>query len=164
MSNTVIEIGTATVQMTGVEFMTYANRYYGAEEALRGTNRDEWFDPIPYHLLCQSLEIHLKSFIWLSDGLPRDRFRRKYGHDIVKLWRDAKDRRIDRYCATTTLRDDAINFLGPYYKQRKFGYMDLSMSWEGIPALRRNKKALPTIRRLCKHLQKSLKRPILQAS
>ncbi len=164
MTATVIKVGTATVIMTGIEFMTYANRYYDAEKALRGQTRDEWFDPIPYHLLCQSLELHLKSFIWLCDGLPRDRFRREYGHNIIKLWRHAKLRGINKYCAVTQLRDDTINLIGPYYKDRKFGYLDLSMSWSGIPILRVNTKALPTIRRLCNQLQKSLNRPVLRAS
>lgn len=49
MAQIVVKVGTATVVMTGIEFMTYANRYFDAEEALRGQSRDEWFDPIPYH-------------------------------------------------------------------------------------------------------------------
>ena len=164
MTDYAIKVEPATIVMTGIEFMTYANRYFDAEEALHGRVRDEWFDPIPYHLLCQSLELHLKSFIWLTDRLARDRFRRKYGHDIIKLWRHAKDRGITKYCTATQLRNDTINLVGPYYKDRKFGYLDLLMSWEGIPILRANKHVLPTVRRLCKQLQKSLKRPILQAS
>lgn len=144
--------------------MTYAKRYSDAEEALRGSVRDEWFDPIPYHLLCQSLELHLKSFIWLKDKLARDRFRTKYGHDIIKLWRHSKDRGISNYCSVTQLRNETIDLIGPYYKTRKFGYLDLSMSWEGIPILRANKQILPTVRRLCKQLQKSLHSPILQTS
>lgn len=164
MAGKVVQIGTATVVMTGIEFMTYANRYFDAAEALRGQSSDDWFDPIPYHLLCQSLELHLKSFIWLTDQLARDKYRGKYGHDIGKLWRHAKDRGISKYCATTNLRDETIELVSPFYKDRKFVYLDLSMSYVGIPLLRENGHALTTIRKLCKQLQKSLKKPILRAS
>jgi len=164
MSDIVVEIGTATVAMTGIEFMTYANRYFDAAETIGTKTDNEWFDPIPYHLLCQSLELHLKSYIWLTDGLSRERYRGKYGHDIIKLWRHCKTRGISKYCSPTQLRDDTIDLVGPFYKDRKFVYQDLAMSWEGIPLLRSNKHILPTIRRLCKQLQKTLHSPILKAS
>ena len=164
MAGIVIQVGTATVVMTGIDFMTYANRYFDAAEALHGQPREEWFDPIPYHLLCQSLELHLKSFIWLADRLTRDEIKKTYGHDIVKLWRHANERGIARYCTATPLRNKTIELVGPFYKQRKFVYLDLSMSWREIPLLRANKRVLPTLRRLCKQLHKSLKKPILQAS
>lgn len=164
MAGIVVNPEPATVVMTGIEFTIYANRYFDAAEALHGRPRDERFDPIPYHLLCQSLELHLKSFIWLADQLTRNQFKRKYGHDIVKLWHYAKERGIAGYCAATPLRNETIELVGPLYEQRKFAYLDLSMSWKGIPLLRANKHVLPTVRRLCKQLRKSLNEPILQAS
>jgi len=66
MNDIVVEVETATVVMTGIEFMTFANRYLDAAEIIGITNNNEWFDPIPYHLLCQSLELHLKSYIWFT--------------------------------------------------------------------------------------------------
>ena len=164
MSGHVVKLGTVEVVMTGIEFMIYANRYCAAAEAVGYRTTDEWFDPIPYHLFCQSLDMHLKSFIWLSDRLSRDKYRNKYGHNIIKLWNHAKERGIDKYCAATQLRDQTIEFVGPYYKERKFVYLDLSMSSVGIPELRANRHVLSTIRRLCKQLQKSLKMPILNSS
>lgn len=150
--------------MTGIEFMQYGNRYLGAAEYLSKRTTDEWFDPLSYQLLCQSLELHLKSYIWLSDRLSRNKIKNKYGHDIQKLWRHAKQRRISRYCQPTPPRDFAIDLLGPYYKDRRFAYLDLSMSWEGIPRLRAHPEALAVIARLCRRLKQSLRKPILNAS
>lgn len=151
--------------MTGVEFMTYANHYLTAAESLaKRTDSGQWFDPLPYQLLCQSLELHLKSFVWFSDKLSRKKIRNKYGHDIVKLWRHCKSRGINQYCTPTKMRDMEIAFVGPYYKARRFAYLDLSMSWEGIPKLRTNPRSIPTLIRLCKQLRKSLRKPILNAS
>lgn len=164
MAGTIIQVGTAHIVMTGVEFMTYANKYFDAAELLRGQPLGETFDPIQYHLLCQSLELHLKSFIWLTDRLTRDQFKTKYGHDIVKLWNHAKKRKISRFCAVTPLRNETIELIGPYYKKRKFVYLDLSMSWVGIPLLREKKHVLPTLSRLCDQIHKSLRQPILRAA
>jgi hypothetical protein len=71
--------------MTGVEFMQYGNHYLAAAEYLERRKSEAWFDPLPYQLLCQSLELHLKSFSWLKDRLGRHLFRHRYGHDIEKL-------------------------------------------------------------------------------
>jgi hypothetical protein len=161
----VVKVGTATVDMTGIEFMTYANHYLKAAEALaRHSDPGRWFDPLPYQLLCQALELHLKSYIWFTDKLSRNNIRNKYGHDIVKLWRHSKTRGIGKFCTPTNMRDTTIALVGPYYKARKFTYLDLSMSWEGIPRLRTNPKSVPTLMRLCRQLRKSLRKPIQNAS
>ena len=160
-----MKIEPVTIVMIGVEFMTYGNHYLDAAESLTNHSASEqWFDPLPYQLVCQSLELHLKSFIWLTDKLSRDKIKKDYGHDIVKLWMHSKARGISKFCAPTGLRDRIINLVGPYYKARKFAYLDLSMSWEGIPNLRATPESLPTLMRLCKQLRKSLKKPILDAS
>lgn len=164
MPGIVVEIKPATVVMTGIEFMQYGNHYLDAAEYLSGRDPDAWFDPLPYQLLCQSLELHLKSFIWLIDRLSRKTIRNKYGHDIEKLWRHAKERGISRYCKPTEVRDRTLALLGPYYRDRKFAYLDLSMAWEGIPKVRAHREARIVMTKLCRQLTKSLRKPILDAS
>jgi hypothetical protein len=164
MSSIVIQVQPAVVVMTGIEFMQYGHRYLDAAEHLNSRKSDAWFDPLPYQLLCQSLELYLKSFIWLCDRSSRKTVKNKYGHDIEKLWRHAKERKISRFCRPTRSRDTAIGFLGPYYKDRRFAYLDLSMSWEGIPKIRKRPEALAVLTRLCRQLKKSLHKPILEAS
>ena len=113
---TVVQLNPVTVVMTGIEFMQYGNHYLQAAERLP-TNPDEtWFDPLPYQLLCQAFELHMKSFIWLKDQHSRKTIKNKYGHDIEKLWRQSKERGVYRYCKPTISRDETISLLGPYYK------------------------------------------------
>jgi hypothetical protein len=165
MSGIVVEVKPATVVMTGIEFMQYGNHYLDAAEHLASRAApDAWFDPLPYQLLCQSLEVHLKSFIWLIDRLSRKTIKNKYGHDIEKLWRHAKERRISRYCRPTEARDQTVALLGPYYRDRKFAYLDLSMAWEGIPRIRSHPEARTVLTRFCRQLKRSLCKPILHAS
>jgi hypothetical protein len=160
----VIQVGTATVVMTGIEFLQYGSRYLDAADHLARLKSTAWFDPLPYQLTCQSLELHLKAFIWLSDRLSRNTIKNKYGHDLEKLWCHAKDRNLVRYCVPTEARDNAIGLLGPYYKNRKFTYLDLSMSWQGIPEIRAHPDALVVLTRLSRRLRKALHKPVLSAS
>ena len=115
-------------------------------------------------MLCQSLELHLKSFIWLVDRIGRDRFRRKYGHDIEKLWRHAKAKGIRKYVGATKLRDSVIALLGPYYKRRQFTYLDLDMAFWGVKNQKRETRAVATLSRLTGQLAQTLRDPILAAS
>lgn len=164
MANLNIQVTGVTVVLTGIEFLSYARRFLDAAEALHQDSYKVPYDAVQLHLLCQSLELHLKAFIWLIDRHTRDKFRSKYGHDLLKLWEHSKSRGIRKYCATTLLRDEVIDLVGPYYKNRKFVYADISTLVHGIPKLRNNTRALTTLRNLCKQLQKSLKAPVFEAS
>lgn len=165
MTGTVVTLGTVKVVMVGIEFMQYATHYQKAAELISTKSKtDVWFDPLPYQLLCQALELHLKSYVWLTDKHSRNKIKNKYGHDIEKLWRHSKQRGLNKYCIPTILRNETIQLVGPYYKSRKFTYLDLPMSWEGIPSLRAQPKSLAVLMRLCKQLEKSLNKPILSAS
>ena len=80
----VIQVQPATVVMTGIEFMQYGDHYLNAAEYLAAREPNAWFDPLPYQLLCQSLELHLKSFIWLADRLSRKTIKKRKG-DILNF-------------------------------------------------------------------------------
>lgn len=165
MVNFVIQAEPAHVDMAGTVFMVYANRYSKAAVGLLDTSKHEvGFDPVPYYLLCQSLELHLKSFIWLEDRIGTRTIKNRYGHDLEKLWTHAKTRRIDRYARVTDLRNSVISLVAPYYRKRQFNYLDLDMIFDGYNNLKFEKRVIPTLKRLTNQLGKSLKQPILKAS
>ena len=165
MANFVIQVKPAHINMTGTVFMTYANRYSEAAVGwLSNSNQELGFDPVPYYLLCQSLELHLKSFIWLEDRIDTKTIKNRYGHNLEQLWEHAKARRIDRYARVTDLRNSVISLVAPYYQRRQFNYLDLDMIFDGYNKLKSEKKVIPTLKRLTNQFGKSLKQPILKAS
>ena len=165
MSGTVIKAKSAYVIITGTNFIVYANRYHEAAlKCLPSPKHVREFDPVPYYLLCQSLELHLKSFIWLKDRVSTDVLKRTYGHNLEKLWTEAKKRGIDRYAKTTNLRNRVISLVSPYYQDRKLNYLDLDMIFNGYKDLKSEKKTILTLKRLTQQLGNSLRQPILQAS
>lgn len=165
MVNYVIQAEPAHLDMAGTVFMVYANHYSKAAICLLDTYKHEIdFDPVPYYLLCQSLELHLKSFIWLKDRVGTKTIKNRYGHDLEKLWKHAKIRRVDRYARVTTLRNSIISLVAPHYRKRQFNYLDLDIIFDGYNNLKAEKKVIPTLKRLTNQLGKSLKQPILKAS
>ena len=160
----VVNPGPGHIESTGINFMVYAKQYRRAARAVEVAPPVGGFDPVVYHLYCASLELHLKSFIWLTDRISTGKIKKKYGHDIVKLWRHAKQRRIDRYLTVTDLRDEVISLVGPYYKNRKFSYLDLTTAFRGYKRLKSEPRIVPTLRRLTTRLEKTLRTPILSGS
>lgn len=156
---------TPHINFTGQGFLSYARRYRNAAIKLLSTPPpDRGFDPVPYFLLCMSLESQLKSFIWLRTGLGREKFAGKYGHDIEKLWNRSKDLGIHRYAKVTPVRDTVISIVGPHYKDRKFHYLTVSMIVNGYTELDTNPNILPTLKKLTGQLEKSLQKPVTRAS
>lgn len=145
--------------------MAYAQRYGSAAAELeRNAQYDDGFDPVLYQMFCCSLELHLKTYIWLIDRISPKSIKNQYGHNIEKLWTYAKSRGIYRYAATTALRDRVIMLVGPYYLKRKFSYFDLSMQVNGFSDLKSEPRTIPTLRKLTNRLRTSLEKPVLNAS
>ncbi len=43
-------------------------------------------NPVYYHLICQGLEILMKLLLWQNHGLRLDSSKKKYGHNLEKLY------------------------------------------------------------------------------
>lgn len=165
MKGVVVQAGTAHIDMTGVAFMTYAQRYREAAiKVLINNNQEIGFDPALYQLLAQSLELHLKSYIWLVDKISWKKIKSNYGHNIQKLWSDSKDLGIDKFAKVTPLRDRVISLINKYYHKRRFCYLDMEMIFKGFKDLDSEPKAINTLLRLTLQLKKSLRDPILKSS
>ena len=164
MSDHVIHVQPASLTMTGMNFLVYADRYSEAAQHIESVNIQKRFDPVLCHLYCLGLELYLKSFIWLKDALDNNAIKERYGHNLNKLWIHSKVRGIDRYASVTELRDSVISVVSPYYKDRKFSYLDLDMIFRGFKNLRAEARTIPTLRRLDVQLGKSLRPVILRAT
>lgn len=166
MKRAVVALGEpATTVITGIALNVYADRYRDAAIAcLRGSHASRGFDPVPYQLFCQSLELHLKSFLWLKLNLGDNTLKIKYGHNLERLWRDAKAHGVSRYATPTKQRDECIRIIGPYYLNRKLAYLDVDMVATGYSTIRAQPRILETLNRFTRRLGDSLRAPIMAAS
>ena len=165
MTNVVLQIEPITVVVTGVNFRNYAIRYHRAAQIYLETEEEKLpFDPIPYQLVCQSIELHLKSFIWMKEKYGRKRFIDEYRHNIIKLWKDCKERNINEYIKYSRIENSAIEQIGNEYKSRQFCYLDLDMMSDVFPALTSKPEILETLVQLSEQLGEKLKNPLYKAS
>ncbi|HET8759865.1 MAG TPA: hypothetical protein VFN94_02280, partial [Nitrospiria bacterium] len=160
-----VQVGTAHLDTTGMSLMQYARHYRAAGLlCVSKATKISGFDPVPYQLLCQSLELQLKAHIWLVDRLRRDQLRDKYRHNLEKLWADAKSKRISQYASPTPLREAVIALVAPYYRQRQFNYLDIDMMFRGYKSLKAKPKALSCLARLTGCLDRTMYQSIVKAS
>lgn len=158
-----VAVGPATIVVTGLGHFQYGQKYLRAALELNRVQPAD-FDPVLLQLYCQSLELFLKSYIWLADRKTNAQIKRKYGHDLEKLWSHCKTRGIRRYVAETPLRDRIVGLVGPFYKDRRFAYFDLDMLVGAYDPIRSEPRTVFTLHRLATRLEASLQRPVLVAS
>lgn len=144
---------------TGTYFNDYARKYRCAavassELVLNETNKS--LDIVSLQLLCQSLELHLKFFIWYTDDKDSKAIKKQYGHNIGKLWEHGKEKDLLNFVAVTDLMDKAVEIVSPYYKDKQFCYLDCEMSHEGQDELRRHPNLVEVLLELTKLLEDSL--------
>ena len=162
MPNIVLYPDTGHIDMTGTSFIVYANRYREAAVVLMNTKKEKvGFDPVVYFLFCLSVELYLKSFIWLCDRIGNKEIKHKYNHNIERLWDDSQKRGIHKYARPTTLRNRVITLVGLYYRKRQLNYLDLDMIFKGYQNLKSEPIVLSTLNRLTNQLSKSLRDPVL---
>ena len=160
-----MQVGTAHFDTTGFSMMSYARHYRAAGLfCAKRSKTIEGFDPVPYQMLCQALELQLKGYIWFVDRLTRDQLRKKYGHRLELLWNDAKSKGLGKYAGYTPLRERVVKRVAPYYTKRQFNYLDIQMMFSGFKTITAEPKALSTLAHLTGRLDKALYQPILRAS
>ena len=165
MPGVVLSPKPAKVNITGASLLAYAEQYHQASVVwLPHAKRMSRFDAVSFHLVCQALELYLKSFIWLKQGIGLGTLKSRYGHDLAKLWKASKREGISGFAKPTPLRDDVVALVAPYYKQRRFNYLDFTMIVSGYSDLRAEPRAVPTLMRLNRQLDKTIRGPLFRAS
>ncbi len=91
MANFTITAETGHFNLSPVLFKTYAEQYFACEASFAHAAK---YSPVPYFLLCRSIELTLKARH--LEHKSRDVVRREYGHNLKKAYDKlpAKERRL----------------------------------------------------------------------
>ncbi len=104
-------------------FRRWAKEYY---ECYRSFRRTSDFSPVPYFLLCRTIELQLKA-IHLEGKRQKD-VKEKYGHDLIESYNDLPATR-------QTLSDEEFSLIqkaGEVYKGKGFEYFNVSHAARGF--------------------------------
>ena len=102
----------------GKEFADAANTLYKVSQDQHV--HPSW--PIQF-VTCQALELYLKAFL-RANGVSLDDLKdgRKFGHDLQRALREAKQKGLDKVVAITDDEEHIIKILNAHYKNRDFQY------------------------------------------
>ncbi|CAG1020568.1 hypothetical protein DOJK_00433 [Patescibacteria group bacterium] len=79
--------------------------------------------PIPVmYLIAHSIELCLKSYL-LFKGVPLIDLKRKYGHDLIKCFKKAKELELDKIVNLNKIEQDAFVILNELYSTKQLNYI-----------------------------------------
>lgn len=99
-------------------FQRYAQEFMYAERTFETTDN---FSPVPYYLLCRSIELSLKAYLLLK-GCKIKYLKNKIGHNLEKLLKKAKELNIEEIITISTEDSDNIFKANIYYEKKGFEY------------------------------------------
>lgn len=150
------------VNVSPLGFWMYATQFADAERRLPRQHRYPpkrgAFSPVPYYLLCRTIELLFKSYLltkgWKKQGL------RRLGHDLPKALKACNSSGLGNLVTLTNLEKTALNNTQEYYRDKALEYFEVDKAvraYAGLPSL-------PALRRIVKKLTKAVEEPCRNAA
>jgi len=121
-----IETGSAHINLTCYAFHVWAEDFLSAARTYAPTARPAAF--VAHFLCCQSIELSLKAYLSLR-GVSRKDLQKKYGHSLVRLFRDASDMGIGKLVTLATSDAKTIERAAAWYHSKdgkRFQYVEMA--------------------------------------
>lgn len=125
--------GGVVIKMTPIGLHRFAQEYLSI---VRIPEKNTPFSPVPYFLICRSIELSLKAFLRVKN-IPMSKLRKKgiYGHDLETLLNNAKKLGIDRCVPFTKNIQKEIRKANEYYNNKEFEYYEALSGMKGYTEL-----------------------------
>jgi hypothetical protein len=143
-SSIVVQVGTATVRMRPVGFALYAEEFFIAGASIPQDSKargNTGFTPVPYYLFCRAFELILKAYLLAKNVADEEKLKKRFGHDLEGLWRQAKDHGIVQVLGASAPHFEAdLARANTYYKDKVFEYFDFDRwahNYRDLPPLER---------------------------
>lgn len=122
MGNIVIKVPPFELHISPLGFHRYASEFH---RAAKGFEIKDGFSPVPYYLVCRSLELSLKAFL-LAKGVSRQKLKqRSLGHDLEKVLEKAISMGLDKYVSFTPKDKVELEKANKYYATKGFEYFEV---------------------------------------
>ena len=115
-----LQVNSISTHIDGYWLRHYAGDFLEASKSFtRPSNR---FSPVTYYLVCHSIELSLKSYLF-SVGFKRQE-RKKLNHDLIKALDLAEQNGIDTYIAVTDDEREVVLKANKLYVKKEFEYVE----------------------------------------
>jgi hypothetical protein len=116
----VLQPHNAVVHLDGYWLWHYATDYFAAYQAFEAPKNR--FSPVPYFLICRSIELSLKSFLFSAGFKKKDR--KKLNHDLEKALSAAEDNGLHTFLEITLEDREALKKAIKLYPKKEFEYFE----------------------------------------
>lgn len=127
----VLESRAAVINVSPYGYIRYAKEFLQAAQTIP---RQEGFSPVPYYLLCRTLELGLKAFI-LAKGGNVEGVKNELWHDLVKALAKAKTLGLHAIVSISPDEECELSKANDYYKGKGFEYFQIGPAVTGYPQL-----------------------------
>lgn len=132
MGNYVIKVQPMVLHISPLGFHRYASEFL---RAAQGFKINDGFSPVPYYLICRSMELVLKAFL-LAKGVPKRTLKgRTLGHDLEKVLKKAVSLGLDKVVSITPQHKEELRKANNYYASKGFEYFEVTRAATGYPNL-----------------------------
>ncbi len=98
----------------------YATDFLAAAKSFETPNNR--FSPVPYYLICHSIELSLKSYLFSAGFKKKDR--KKLNHDLEKALQTAEENGLGSHLEITSFDRDALQKANKLYPKKEFEYFE----------------------------------------
>jgi hypothetical protein len=130
-----MHVSPATVRISPLGFLLYAKDFLQAEASFVDPGR---YSPVPYFLICQSIELALKAFL-LARGREVADVKNEIRHDLGLALEKAKEAGLGGTVGISTEVEAAVSRATVYYKDGKrfqyFRVVDAVRAYPDLPNL-----------------------------
>jgi hypothetical protein len=116
----VIQPHDVVMHVDGYWLRHYATDFFAAYQAFEPPKNR--FSPVPYFLICRSIELSLKSFLFSAGFKKRDR--KKLNHDLEKALGAAEDNGLGTYLEITSNDREVLQKANKLYPKKEFEYFE----------------------------------------
>ena len=108
------------IRVDGYWLRHYATDFLSAAKSFK--TPENRFSPIPYYLICHSIELSLKSFLFTVGFKKKER--RKLNHDLEKILKVAEENGLNAHLIINANERDALEKANKLYLKKEFEYFE----------------------------------------
>jgi hypothetical protein len=116
----ILQVHDVVVHVDGYWLRHYATDFLAAAQAFEAPKNR--FSPVRYYLICHSIELSLKSFLFSAGFKKKDR--KKLNHDLEKALDAAEDKGLGEHLEVTSNDRESLQKANKLYPKKEFEYFE----------------------------------------
>lgn len=116
----VLQPSNVVAHVDGHWLKRYAEDFLAAARAFQAPKNR--FSPVRYYLICHSIELALKAFLFTAGYKKKDR--KRLNHDLVKALNAAEENGLAEYFRITDKERESIEKANKLYPKKEFEYFE----------------------------------------